>query len=326
MRVRSSSPSARALRAFAFLALAGLPLAPVLAKQPEAGAVLPGPAFKVMRLGADKVVALSDGMTALPVDKLLIDDHPGAVQSLLDAAHRQSPIDTSVNAYLIDTGTRRVLVDTGSGVLLGPTLGKVLESLKAAGYSPEQIDTIVITHLHPDHIGGAAVDGHAVFPNATIRVAEAEAAFWLDKANLPKVDASVSGAFDGAALSLAPYQAAGRVKTFAPNESVAPGLVAVTEVGHTAGHTAFRLESKGQVMMFVGDVVHVQAVQFTDPAIAIHFDTTPDQAVPTRVSLFNDAATHHYWVAGSHLAFPGVGHVEKQGDHFTWAPGIPAAK
>lgn len=299
------------IRSFAFAALTALPLVSAFAAEPSHDA-------GTMRLGADKIVALSDGVFQLPTDTLLIEDRPGVAKDLLAAAHLPTAPTTSVNAYLIDTGDRRILVDAGSGDLLGPSLGKVADSLAAAGYRPDQIDDVLITHLHPDHVGGVTRDGRAVFPHAVIHVAAQDAAFWLDKGNVGKVDASVAGAFDGAIAVLAPYQAAGRFKTFAPHEVIAPGLTAEPLAGHTPGHTVFRLESQGQVMVFWGDVVHVGAVQFADPDVTIHFDSAPEAARQARQSIFADAAARHYWVAASHLDFPGIGHVTRQGDHYAW--------
>lgn len=280
-----------------------------------------------MKLGAYTVIALSDGEFALPTDQLLIEDTPGRVKALLAHQHLPSAVPTSTNAYLIDTGARRILVDAGSGALLGPSLGKLLGNLSAAGYKPEQIDEILITHLHPDHFGGLSADGRKVFANATIRVDGDESAFWLDKANTPKVDDSVKGAFDGAIATLQPYLAADQVKTFAPGAQLAPGITAVELRGHTAGHTAFRVESQGQAMLLWGDIVHVGAVQFPDPKVTIHFDSTPAEAEAVRERAYADAARQGYWVAGSHLAFPGIGHVKAQGRQgFAWVPVAKPAK
>lgn len=271
-----------------------------------------------MKLGAFTVVALSDGDFALPTRQLLIEDRPGRVAALLARNGLPADVPTATNAYLIDTGRKRVLVDAGSGGLLGPDLGKLTARLRAAGYAPEQIDEVLITHLHPDHVGGLSSEGRRVFPDATVRVDADESAFWLDKANAPKVDDSVKGAFDGAIASLQPYQAAGRIKTFKAGMQLAPGIRAVELRGHTAGHTAYRVESQGETLLLWGDVVHVQAVQFPAPQVTIHFDSTPAAAEATRERAYADAARQGYWVAGSHLAFPGIGHVVTHDGRYAW--------
>lgn len=282
----------------------------------------PSPTVATFRLkvGEASIVALSDGVFPLPADQLLIADRPGVVEPLLQKAGLPAAPETTVNAFLIEVGGRRILVDTGSGALLGPSLGGLAASLKAAGYAPDQIDEILITHLHPDHVGGLTADGGAVFPNATVRVDKADADYWLDKAHQASADASVKGAFDGAAASLAPYIAAGRFKPFEPGQALSPGLTALSTPGHTPGHASYRLVSKGQTIVFWGDIVHVAAVQFPDPAVTIHFDTDPTQAAATRKALYEQAGGNHALVAASHIAFPGVGRVSQVGKTFIWSP------
>jgi glyoxylase-like metal-dependent hydrolase (beta-lactamase superfamily II) len=276
--------------------------------------------FYRMKLGAFTVIALSDGSFDLPSKTLLIEPRAGEVKTLLDRAHLPEQVPSAVNAFLVDTGRKRILVDTGSGNLLGPSLGKLQSSLLAAGYRPEQIDEILLTHLHPDHFGGLSADGHALFPHAIVRIEAHEAAFWQDKSNLAKVDASVQGSFDGAIAALAPYAAAGHIETFHTGATLEPGVTAVAMAGHTVGHTAFRFESAGQTLLMWGDVVHLAAVQFADPKVAIHFDSTPAQAEATREKVFADASARGYCVAASHIAFPGIGHVTRSGSGYAWQP------
>lgn len=309
------------LSRFALLAglmSAALPFAPAAAAAPAAAQSDAG--YYRMKLGAFTIVALSDGNFDLPTGQLLIEDKPGAVQSLLASAGLPGAVPTSVNAFLIDTGRKRILVDAGSGALLGPSLGKVLGNLRSAGYAPEQIDEVLLTHLHLDHVGGLAHDGKAVFANAVIRVDREEADFWQDKANTPKVDDSVKGSFDGAIASLAPYAATGRLRPFDAGATIEPGITAVAMKGHTPGHTVFRVQSGGRTMMIWGDIVHVAAVQFPDPKVTILFDSTPAQAEATREAAYADAARKGYLVAAAHIAFPGIGRVKAEGAGYAWQP------
>lgn len=273
-----------------------------------------------VKVGDASVIALSDGVFPLPTDQLLIEDRPGVVKPLLDKAGLPTAPETTVNGFLVRVGGRHILIDAGSGALLGPSLGGLLTSLESAGYKPEQIDEILVTHLHPDHVGGLTAQGKAVFPNATVRVAKADADYWLDKAHQAQADDSVKGAFDGAAGSLAPYIAAGRFKPFEPGEALGAGIVALPTPGHTPGHASYRLVSRGKAIVFWGDVVHVAAVQFPDPAVTIHFDTDPAQARATRKALYVHAGGGRDLVAASHIAFPGIGRVKETGDTFTWSP------
>ncbi|WP_049622175.1 MBL fold metallo-hydrolase [Frateuria defendens] len=300
--------------------------APVVsAASPEAVAGPADAGFYRMKLGAFTVVALSDGGFDLPTDKLLVEDRPGQVQKLLGQAGLPTAVPSSVNGYLVDTGSKRVLIDAGSGALLGPSLGKLLAHLRAAGYAPEQIDEVLLTHLHPDHVGGLVANGQAAFPKAIIRADRREAKFWLDKSNLGKVDASVQGAFDGAAASLKPYLDRGRFKPFAAGERIEPGISALNLDGHTPGHTEFRVESQGRTLLVWGDVVHVAAVQFADPKVTIHFDSAPREAEAHREQAFRDAAQKGYLVAAAHIAFPGIGHVKREGAGYAWQPVTTAA-
>lgn len=144
--------------------IASLAVAPVAYAQNAAPTAAAAPAdFYKMKLGSFTIVALSDGIFSLPTDQLLVERTPGEVKAILAAANAPTLEPTSVNAYLIDTGSRRILVDSGSGSYFGPTLGRAITALKAAGYKPEDIDEVLITHLHPDHVGGLSVGGARVF-------------------------------------------------------------------------------------------------------------------------------------------------------------------
>lgn len=276
--------------------------------------------FQRMKLGEFTIIALADGEFPLPTDQLLNENQPGQVERLLRHAGLPTAVPTAINAFLIDTGARQVLVDAGSGALLGLGLGKLQENLRAAGYAPEQIDEVLLTHLHPDHFGGLSADGRMRFANAVIRIDRREADFWLDKSNASGVDDSVKGSFDGAPASLQPYLAAGRLETFQPGATLEPGITAVDLSGHTAGHTAYRVESHGQTLLLWGDIVHVAAVQLPAPKVTIHFDSTPTAAQSTREKVYAEAARQGYWVAAAHIAFPGIGHVEADGKGYSWKP------
>src|SRR5262249_20469999 len=141
---------------------------------------------------------------------------------------------TSVNGFLVNTGSKLVLIDTGAGGLAGPTLGKLLSSLKASGYSPEQVDEVYITHLHLDHVGGlATADGRAVFPDAIVRLDAKDGNYWLSQQNLTAAPADMKSTFKGAMASLKPYAEAGRFKPFNGATELTPGIRSVSAYGHT---------------------------------------------------------------------------------------------
>ena len=266
-----------------------------------------------MMLGDFEVTAINDGTLDLPVDKLLKENRPGQVAEALKHNHLHLPLETSVNAYVINTGTKLVMVDAGAASVFGPTLGRVLANLKAAGYQPEQVDEIYITHRHGDHIGGLTVDGKPVFPNAVVR---------LDKRDAEYLTAAPAAGKspDGVQLAAKPYVDSGRLKPFDGATELVPGVRAQPAYGHTPGHTVFVAESKGQKMVFGGDSMHVASVQFPDPTVTISFDSDSTKAMPERQKLYAEAAAGGYYLAFTHVSFTGIGRVKAEGKGYSWQP------
>ncbi|MCW5672552.1 MAG: MBL fold metallo-hydrolase [Hydrogenophaga sp.] len=278
------------------------------------------PGYYRMMLGDFEITALSDGTVDLPVDKLLTNTQPGKVTSALKQSFLKAPVETSVNAYLINTGSQLVLVDAGAAGLFGPTLGKLIGNLKAAGYQPEQVDAVIITHMHPDHVGGLMAGEQRAFPNATVHADQHDADFWLSQAQMEKAPADAKGFFQGAMASLNPYSSAGKFKPFNGNTELVPGIRAQASPGHTPGHSTYVVESKGQKLVLWGDLMHVAAVQFANPAVTIAFDTDSKAAAAQRQKAYADAAKNGYWVAAAHLSFPGIGHLRREGKGYRFVP------
>lgn len=278
------------------------------------------PGYYRMSLGAFEITALSDGTVALPVDQLLTNTTAEKTKKGLAKSYQKTPLETSVNGYLINTGSKLVLIDAGAGALFGPTLGRLVDNLKAAGYQPEQVDEVYITHMHPDHVGGLISNGNVVFKNATIRADQRDAAFWLSNENLEKAPADGKGFFQGAMASLNPYVAAGKFKAFDGATELQPGIRAVPTYGHTPGHTAYRIESQGNELVLWGDMMHVAAIQFPNPAVTIAFDVDSKAARPQREKNFADAAKKGYFVGLTHVSFPGIGQLRKDGSGYEWLP------
>ena len=279
------------------------------------------PGFYRMALGDFEVTALYDGYIELD-SSLFKNATPQEMQKLLARSFvNKKGMQTAVNAYLINTGTNLVLVDTGSAKCFGPTLGVLGENLKAAGYDAAQVDTVVITHLHPDHACGLiAADGKLAFPNATLRTDKAESDFWMDEAIAAKAPKEAQGFFKMARESVQPYIAAGKFKPFSGNETIVPGIVAVPTPGHTPGHTSYQVSSKEQNMLILGDIIHSYAMQLPRPGIAIAFDNDNPKAIAIRKKLFTDAAKDQTLLAGAHLPFPGIGQVHAEGAGYDWVP------
>jgi len=296
----------------------------LLAAAPAAHAAAPqvrtqAPGFQRAILGDFEITALSDGTVDLDVPKLL--HEPAAKTSAaLSRDFVKAPLETSVNAFLINTGTKLVLVDTGAGTLFGPTLGKLVDSIKAAGYAPEQVDDIFITHFHPDHVGGLSANGQRVFPNATLHADKAESDFWLSQARLDAAPDAMKGFFQGAMGSVNPYVAAGKYQPFEGDGEPVPGIRTHATHGHTAGHTSYVVESKGQRLVVIGDLIHVAAVQLANPGVTIDFDSDAKAAAAARDAVFKQAAKDGSLVAAAHLQFPGLGHLRAAGKSWQWVP------
>lgn len=277
------------------------------------------PGFHRVLLGDFEVTAISDGTVKLPVTKLL-HGHAHEHAAALKKNFLGEEVDTSVNTYLINTGKHLVLVDAGAASLFGPTLGNLAANLKAAGYKPEQVDAVLITHMHPDHVGGLMNGDQRAFPNATVYIDKKDVDFWLSKANMDAAPADSKGFFQGAMASVNPYVAAGKLKAFEGSMDILPGIKAQSAYGHTPGHTVYEVSSQGQKLLLWGDLMHVAAVQFNKPSVTIAFDTDSKAARKQREAAFAEAAKAGYLVGVTHVSFPGLGHLQKNGKGYNWVP------
>lgn len=292
----------------------------VRAEAPMAKTQVPG--YYRMQLGQFELTALYDGQIELDT-QILKDVQPADLDRLLARQFVGNPkMATPVNAYLINTGRQLILVDTGAGNLFGPTLGHVVANITMSGYDLSQVDTILITHMHGDHIGGLIdAEGKSVFSNATIFVAKAENDFWLSEKSVADAPEQHKKYFKMARDVAAPYLARGKWQTFAPGDEWVSGIRTIDAKGHTPGQTAYVAESDGQKIILWGDVVHAYAVQFADPNVSIEFDTDRKQAVITRNDLMKTIATDGSFVAGAHLPFPGIGRIRVEGKgSYAWVP------
>jgi glyoxylase-like metal-dependent hydrolase (beta-lactamase superfamily II) len=278
------------------------------------------PGYYRMPLGDFEITALSDGTVKLPVGKLLGNTTPEKIASALSQNFLQDPLETSVNGYLINTGTKLILIDTGAANLFGPTLGNLVNNLKASGYQPEQVDEVYITHMHADHVGGLMSGDKLAFPNAIVRADQHDADFWLSQANLDAAPKENKGFFQGAMASLNSYVKAGKFKSFTGDTELTSGIKATAAYGHTVGHTTYVIESKGQKLVLWGDLMHVASVQFPEPSVVMGFDTDVKAAAVERKKAFADAAKQGYWVAGAHISFPGIGHLRNGDQGYVWIP------
>ncbi|MBL8299802.1 MAG: MBL fold metallo-hydrolase [Rhodanobacteraceae bacterium] len=278
------------------------------------------PGYYRLAVGSFEITALSDGVLKLEPTKLLQGRSSEQIVQDLAAVHLKEPVETSMNAYLINTGAKLVLIDTGGGPGMGADGGKLLSSLKNAGYAPEQVDEIYITHMHGDHLGNLSRDGQPNFPNATVRADKADAAYWLDEATAAAAPENKRGFFKAAQDALAPYVKAGKFKPFEGATELVPGVHAVARHGHTPGHSSYLVENGGQKLEVIGDMIHVGAVQFPHPEVVIGFDNDSKLAAADRKQAFDTAVKDGRYVAAAHLSFPGIGRINAEGSGYRWVP------
>jgi glyoxylase-like metal-dependent hydrolase (beta-lactamase superfamily II) len=276
------------------------------------------PGFYRMAVGKFEVTALYDGNLRLGAE-LLHGIDPGAVPPLLAREFvdtNEKGVATSLNAYLVNTGEHLILVDTGMGSCGGPDTGHIIENLKAAGYRPEDVDAVLITHMHGDHACGLSKDGVRLFPKATVYAADAEIAYWLT----PVPGDPAAARKEAVQKMFAPFQAAAALKGFKPGAVLFPGVTTLDTHGHTPGHASYLFQSAGQSFLVLGDIAHFHAVQFAHPEATVEFDSDQPKALQTRKALFDRLAKEGWRFGGAHLPFPGIGHVRKDGAAYTYVP------
>jgi glyoxylase-like metal-dependent hydrolase (beta-lactamase superfamily II) len=278
------------------------------------------PGYYRLMVGDFEVTALFDGAIDLQPTQLLTNTTPAQVKKFLARSFEKEPLPTSVNAFLINTGDKLVMVDAGTGTLFGPALGGLVGHLKAAGYQPEQVDEIYITHLHPDHVGGLAADGKAAFANAVVRVDQHDADYWTSADHAAKAPKEAQPFFQAAQAALKPYIDAGRFKPFDGDTPLVPGVRAVAARGHTPGHSLYSVESKGQKLVLWGDLMHVGAVQFPHPEVTIQFDVDSKAAAVQRKKVYARAAKEGHLIGAAHLPFPGLGRLRAEGKGYVFVP------
>jgi glyoxylase-like metal-dependent hydrolase (beta-lactamase superfamily II) len=243
-------------------------------------------------VGAFRISTLSEGQHAGNTGMLT-----GATPDMLRQYYPDGTFPIETNAYLVRTPEQTVLVDAGYGK-------KLFANLQSTGVTPDQINAILLTHMHGDHIGGLLRDGKIAFPNAILYLSKQEYEYWLDGPN------------ETARNVLAIYR--DRLKLFTPEEpdsqtpNLFPGFQGIAAFGHTPGHTAFLLESGDARLLIWADLAHAMKIQMPHPEVALKFDVNPAQAVETRKRILNYVSENKLRIAGMHIEFPGVGDVTPQ--------------
>ena len=288
-------------------------------------AKIQGPGVYRYKLGSYQLTALYDGTWFLPIDgKFVRNASGGAVRQAFAAAFlppRVLPI--SFTALMVNTGRKLVLIDTGTAGQVADTAGVMLDNFAAAGVKPADVDTILISHFHPDHINGIKTkDGGKVFPNAEILVPEGEWAFWMDDANMARADAKspVHRYFLNARRIF--NDIAKEVRRFKPGAEVAPGIESVAAFGHTPGHTAYAIHSGGHSLLAMSDAVREPWLFARHPDWQPSYDMDGPLAAKTRRAMLARAAADRMPVEAYHFPFPACGHIVKNGSGFELAPAM----
>jgi glyoxylase-like metal-dependent hydrolase (beta-lactamase superfamily II) len=280
------------------------------------------PGFYRLKVGDLEVTALYDGTGAFDPHWL---NGTKATTDGVAKALREDPqmLDVVDMGFLVNTGKQLILIDAGAGTWWGGgALGRLGSSLRSGGYTPEEVDIVLVTHLHSDHVGGLTTqDGKRVFPNADVYVAKAEGDFWLSPEIAAKAPKDVQPFFQSAQAIAAPYIKAGKWHTFSGSETIVDGIQVVPLPGHTPGHTGYEFSSKGQNILFWGDIIHAQRVQLRHPEVTVVFDIDQTAAAATRNQLLARLAREDVLIATPHTSlFPALGRLRREGSGYSWVP------
>jgi glyoxylase-like metal-dependent hydrolase (beta-lactamase superfamily II) len=297
--------------------------APSLAAAAAPAASRQGPGVYRSRLGGFELTALYDGVWYQPIEGALVRNasRDDVNKALTDAFLAPDVLPINFTALLVNTGSRLVLIDTGTAGQLTDSAGTLPDNLAVAGVRPADIDTIIISHFHPDHINGIKTkDGAKVFPNAEIKVPEPEWTFWMDDGNLHRYA-------DSKTLHLYFLNArrifadiAREVTRFTPGQEVAAGITSIPAYGHTPGHCAFAISSGKESLLVVSDTARLPALFVRHPEWQPRFDMDGPLAVQTRKAMLDRAAADRMLVQGYHFPFPGSGHIVRTASGFDFAP------
>ncbi len=304
---------------------AGLGVAALMGAQARANAPISGhqaPGFYRFKLGDYEVTILNDGARTFPLPDTWVTNvaKDQALGAAGEAFMPAGKVTVPFNPTLINTGSKLVLIDAGNGPSPDGAVGLLFPNLAAAGIKPEDIDVLVLSHLHPDHINGIrTADGGIAFPNAEIIAPEPEWAFWMSDDNMAKATTPIDkNYFVNTRKILGGLN--DRVGRYSWDKEVAPGITAIATPGHTPGHTSFAIASGNSRMLVQSDVTNIPELFLRNPDWHVAYDHDPDMAQQTRHRFYDMAATEKMLVAGYHFSFPSAGHVEKAGAGYRLVP------
>ena len=263
------------------------------------------------KIGEIEVVLLSEGQQGGNKSILI-----GATDKMMAEYAPSGTFPNAVNAFLVKTPKQNVLIDAGFG-------RELFNNLESVGVSAEQIDIVLLTHMHGDHIGGLLRNGEKAFPNAKLRLSDMEHDYWMSDEEMNNVSEGSRGSFQSARAVIEAYKEVMQLFTPVSVEleiGSASMLKGIAAYGHTPGHTAFMVESKGQKLFIWGDLTHAMALQMPHPSVAVTYDIDPEQAVTSRKKILKYISEKNIPVAGMHIAYPGIGTIESAGEGYKFIP------
>jgi glyoxylase-like metal-dependent hydrolase (beta-lactamase superfamily II) len=296
------------LGATALMGGSALARAPKLTTQPSY--------FYRFNMGGAQVTVVSDGPLPLGPPKGTFVGIPDEdiKKMLTDNFLSPDNIVLEQNSPIVNMGDKLVLFDTGMGTskAFGPTTGRQQKSMAEAGIKPEDIDAVVFTHAHIDHIGGVVDEsGKVLFPNAQFYIAQSDFDYWTDEG---KMGSALKDFIVHARKNLLPVR--DRLVFYKDGQEVLPGVTAMAAPGHTVGHHIFMVNSDGKSFAFLGDLTHHQILLLEKPRMQFSYDTDPNQAAESRVKMLDMLAANKIPVMSYHYPWPGYGHVIKTADGF----------
>ncbi len=283
---------------------------------------LPEPGFRRIKVGALDVIALNDGISRRPLDEEFVTNAPfEQVKALLASQGLPTEyVDIPYTAFLIVSGRTKILIDPGFADNGPPSAGRVRTNLAAAGYQPQDIDHVLVSHCHPDHISGLRTkDGALTYPKAKLHVAAPEFNFWMDDARMNAAPPAARGAFQGARRVFASLPKE-QLHLFEPGQEVLSGITASAAFGHTPGMCVFTARSEGQTFTSVADVSNIPSLFARAPEWSVAFDMDPGMARQTRRRIFESLVRDKSVVGGFHFPFPAIGTMEAAGNGYQFKP------
>jgi len=281
------------------------------------------PAFYRSRVGAFNVIALHDGTVSRERAPGFIRNAPpeDVEEAFAQLGIAPGQLTLTFSTLAVETPVQLALIDTGFGENGGPTTGHLKDNLAAAGYSPADVGTVLVSHFHTDHISGLVTkDDKPAFPNATIMVARPEWDYWMNDATMEAAAAGLQPTFKLCRRVFGSLKE--RIQVFDWGDTVMPGITAMRAAGHTPGQTAFDIRSGSERLLYVADITNNPLVFARRPGWQPAFDIDPDEAVRTRRKILSEAADQKTRLFFFHAPFPGLGFVAREGEGFAYIPQI----